>query len=129
MLASNFEASSKSAIKSRSKSEYFRMATSIQFKDCLHALWDGHVTLNAGIAETDVSSADKNLLDRVFVCGSRISYLPVILADSIEYFRQNAIDFSSDVWFEHENIPLQRYSCVSLYPDMLTIFLMAIITC
>lgn len=77
------------------------------FFKCSQSIWDGSVCLEVALAESDISSNDNP--ESVFVRASRYSYLPVTLADVVVHFRQHAIEFSSDVWFESNGVPLRRY--------------------
>lgn len=79
-----------------------------QYNATTSALWKGFIMLEVEIAESDVSS--KELPDKAFVCASRYSYLPVALSDIVEHFRDCAVEFSSDVWFECAGHPLQWYA-------------------
>lgn len=77
-----------------------------KFFDCCKSVWSGSVCLEIAIAESDISSTDNP--ESVFVLAPRHSYLPVTLADVVVHFRQHAIEFSSEVWFESKGIPLRR---------------------
>lgn len=77
-----------------------------KFLNCSESVWGGSVCLEIALAESDISSNDNP--EPVFVQAPRHSYLPVSLADVVVHFRQHAIEFSSDVWFEANGAPLRR---------------------
>lgn len=79
---------------------------SFQLTKCIDDVGVGAVCLEVELADSDVSSSEKPA--NVFLMASRYSYLPVILIDIIIHFQQHAIEFSSDVWFEANGIPLRR---------------------
>lgn len=78
------------------------------FMDCVSELWEGTVLVSVSIAQSD--STSNEVLDSVHVLVSRFSYLPVLLEEVVSNFQQNAIEFSSDVWFQSsEEEPLRWY--------------------
>jgi hypothetical protein len=76
------------------------------FSACSKELWDGFVTMQFELAETDTGNAQ--VPAPVFLLPSRLSYLPVVAADIVRNFQQSAIEFSSNVWFEYAGTPLKR---------------------
>lgn len=67
--------------------------------DCCRDLWEGLVPIAVSLAPSD--STSNELLDPVHVLVPRYNFLPVVLAEVVTNFQQNAIEFSSDVWFEN----------------------------
>jgi len=77
-----------------------------KFLNCSETVWCGSVCLEVTLSESDISSNDNP--EPVFVHAPRFSFLPATLADVVVHFRQHAIEFSSDVWFEANGVPLRR---------------------
>jgi hypothetical protein len=89
--------------------QLFRMTELAKYNSTASALWKGFIMLEVEIAASDVSS--KDIPDAAFVCASRYSYLPVVLAEIVDHYRESAVEFSSDVWFECAGLPLWWYVC------------------
>jgi hypothetical protein len=75
-------------------------------KDLRDVLWIGRVPIELSLSEDDLS--DFVPPDSFFVLASRFSFLPVVAVEAIESFQNSTIDYSLDVWFEYNNIPLKR---------------------
>ena len=79
-------------------------------------VWKGHVALEIGISEKDLSSTV--LPGSCFIFASRMSYLAVIAADVIDHLRSFAIELVPDVWFEYNGIPLKSNLPVGVLFDL-----------
>lgn len=75
-----------------------------KFEACSQSIWDGCITLEVSVAESDLTSNE--IPDNVFLLVNRFSFLPVALFDALEHFRQYTVEFSSDSWFECGGNPL-----------------------
>jgi hypothetical protein len=70
-------------------------------------LWKGNIPIELVVAAHDQTSSAK--LSSCFIFVSRMSYLNVVAADSVDYLKAFAIDLASDVWFESNGSPLKWY--------------------
>lgn len=70
-------------------------------------LWEGKITIEITVAAEDMTSL--TLCTSCFLFVSRMSYLNIVAADSVDYLKSFAIDISSDVWFDYEGSPLKWY--------------------
>jgi hypothetical protein len=84
------------------------MSSTDLIQTCSLNLWEGHVPIRFILSDTDITATE--VPDAVYVMASRFSYLPIVAADVVHYFQQSAIEFSSEVWFECNGKPLQRYA-------------------
>jgi autophagy-related protein 5 len=78
-------------------------------------VWKGSVPISFKLAPNDLSSTITP--DDVYVLAPRLSYIPVIAADVVDFLRDFAVEFLSDVWFEFEGLPLRWL--VSIQSSML----------
>lgn len=60
------------------------------------------------IAECSDGLPDATKDEEAYLFVSRYSYLPAAAEGVVEFFREQAIDFSTDVWFEHGSTPVKR---------------------
>ena len=79
-------------------------------------VWKGHVALEIGISDQDLSSTVTP--GSCFIFASRMSYLAVIAADVIDHLRSFAIELVPDVWFEYNGIPLKSNLPVGVLFDL-----------
>ena len=70
-------------------------------------LWKGSISLELVVAASDQTSSTK--LSSCFIFVSRMSYLNVVAADSVDYMKAFAIDLASEIWFESNGSPLKWY--------------------
>ena len=68
-------------------------------------VWKGSVPIAFRLAPNDLSSA--NTPEDVYVLAPRLSYIPVIAADVVDFLRDFSVEFLSDVWFEYDGLPLR----------------------
>ena len=73
---------------------------------CSHEIWKGCIPLKIDMCLDDVTTNE--IPAPVFIMAHRQSYLPVVLEAIVENFRQQAVEFSSDIWFDSSGTPLQR---------------------
>lgn len=75
-----------------------QMMLTEDYSGCSSELWEGFVPISVSLAPSD--STSNELLDPVHVLVPRYNFLLIMLADVVANFQQNAIEFSSDIWFE-----------------------------
>jgi hypothetical protein len=73
---------------------------------CSREIWSGFIPIEFTIAPTDLTSSTPP--ESFFKLCSRMSYLSQVSVDAIEYLRNYAVDIPSDIWFEHDGVPLKR---------------------
>lgn len=79
---------------------------SATLKSCKEEAWKGFLPIEFSLSLTDLTV--HSVPDPVHVLVSRFSYLSVAASDVIEYFQRSALDFSTDIWFDFDGIPLRR---------------------
>ena len=71
------------------------------------AVWAGRIRIEFSLAATDLacSQTPRNYL----VLAPRLSYLPVIGAPAVVYFRSYVVEMTKEIWFEGPTgVPLRR---------------------
>lgn len=78
------------------------------FSKCSKELWDinGFISIEFDLYVGDITCTNKP--DPIIILASRYSYLPIVACDVIHYYQQSVLEFSSDIWFESNSIPLKR---------------------
>lgn len=72
---------------------------------CIEELWLGSLPVEFSLSNSDLSSCQAP--ECVYMLCPRIGYLPVASIDVVNYFIDFAIEFSKDVWFSYNDIPLK----------------------
>jgi hypothetical protein len=87
-------------------------STDINFKinnnienQCSEELWLGSLPVEFSLANSDLSSCQAP--ECVYILCPRMGYLRVAAIDVVNYFIDFAIEFSKDVWFSYNDIPLK----------------------
>lgn len=83
---------------------------------CSQALWNGSIPAQFSLSSYDITTL--NPPDPVYVLLSRMSYLPVTVADVVEYFKATVADFQSDIWFEFNGKPLKAHLPIGVIFDL-----------
>ena len=65
----------------------------------------GRIPLELSLAASDVSTVFPP--EPVHLLASRLSYLPLIARDIVDYFQSKAIEFCPDVWFTANGVVLK----------------------
>ena len=81
-------------------------------------VWKSSVPIELVIAENDLSSTMRPY--PCFLLISRMSYLGVVAADSVDFLKSYAIDLDSDIWFESDGCPLKWYAYRYLFYAWIT---------
>eukprot|EP01038_Epipyxis_sp_PR26KG_P008175 gene8175-11060_t len=84
--------------------------------ECSNLLWEGRVPIKMIIAIDEIATFYPP--EPYYTVASRFSYLPVIAHDAIEHFKHSAIDFSSSIWFESNNMPLRSFLPIGVLFDL-----------
>ena len=82
------------------------------FTEISQEVWRSSIPIELVIADNDLSSSIRP--HPCFLLISRMSYLGVIAADTVDFFKSYAIDLDSEVWFESDGSPLKWYDALSL---------------
>ncbi len=69
-------------------------------------LWSGFLPVEFSLSENDVSV--REIPTAVHILVSRYAYLTAAAFDVVEYFQRSAIDFSTDIWYSFDGVPLRR---------------------
>jgi len=80
-------------------------------------LWQGCIPILFKLSDNDVASSNKHP-NPVFKLASRFSYLPVICSDVIAHLQSFVLQYTSDVWYEYNSIPLKTNLPVGVLYDM-----------
>ena len=74
---------------------------------CSTELWQGKVAIELTLSESDITANEKP--ESVFLLPSRYSYLPIVCTEAVKFFQYSALEFSSDIWYESNGVPLKRF--------------------
>jgi autophagy-related protein 5 len=64
-------------------------------------IWNGCIPIELRLAGSDISTFTHP--DPILILASRMSYLPLIAKDAVEYLQSKAVEFCPDVWFVTDN--------------------------
>lgn len=81
-------------------------------------LWAGCLPIKLVLAEEDLASVFNP--DPVFLLAPRFSYLSCVASEAVDFFRESAIEFSSEAWFDCKGIALRSNLPVGVLYDLTT---------
>jgi hypothetical protein len=67
-------------------------------------VWNGAIPIEFSLSNNDFSGFERP--HSSFVIASRLSYLPIVAKEIIEFYQSIAIDMCPNPWFEYEGIYL-----------------------
>jgi len=80
-------------------------------------LWQGYIPIVFQLSDNDIASSNKHP-NPMFKLASRFSYLPVICSDVIENLQSFVLQYTSDIWYEYNSIPLKSNLPIGVLYDM-----------